>query len=163
MTMQEFIIEVLKWLGGGGVALLGLWLTKKKDKNQDKYNIINELQEENKRKDDRLDIQDGKIQYLVDQMDEMRKEMFAIQSDKHKSEVKNVELKSKNESLARENQEMTDRLYKMEMQKDKLITQLEEELKNVRNELNQRIDRLIKENEELRKIVLGINNEKNND
>jgi len=161
--MQEFIIEVLKWLGGGGVALLGLWLTKKKDKNQDKYNIINELQEENKRKDDRLDKQDEKIQYLVDQMDEMRKEMFAIQSDKHKSEVKNVELKSKNESLARENQEMTDRLYKMEMQKDKLITQLEEELKNVRNELNQRIDRLIKENEELRKVVLGINNKKNND
>lgn len=163
MTMQEFIIEVLKWLGGGGVALLGLWLTKKKDKNQDKYNIINELQEENKRKDDRLDKQDEKIQYLVDQMDEMRKEMFAIQSDKHKSEVKNVELKSKNESLARENQEMTDRLYKMEMQKDKLIIQLEEELKNVRNELNQRIDRLIKENEELRKVVLGINNKKNND
>lgn len=163
MTMQEFIIEVLKWLGGGGVALLGLWLTKKKDKNQDKYNIINELQEENKRKDDRLDKQDEKIQYLVDQMDEMRKEMFAIQSDKHKSEVKNVELKSKNESLARENQEMTDRLYKMEAQKDKLITQLEEELKNVRNELNQRIDRLIQENEELRKVVLGINNKKNND
>lgn len=163
MTIQEFLLEILKWLGGGGVALLGLWLTKKKDKNQDKYNIINELQEENKRKDDRLDKQDEKIQYLVDQMDEMRKEMFAIQSDKHKSEVKNVELKSKNESLARENQEMTDRLYKMEAQKDKLITQLEEELKNVRNELNQRIDRLIQENEELRKVVLGINNKKNND
>lgn len=156
MTIQEFLLEILKWLGGGGVALLGLWLTKKKDKNQDKYNIINELQEENKRKDDRLDKQDEKIQYLVDQMDEMRKEMFAIQSDKHKSEVKNVELKSKNESLARENQEMTDRLYKMEAQKDKLITQLEEELKNVRNELNQRIDRLIQENEELRKVVLGL-------
>lgn len=160
MTIQEFSLELLKWLGGGGVALLGLFLTKKqdkhKDKKQDEYNIINELQEENKRKDERLDKQDEKIQYLVDQMEEMRKEMFAIQSDKHRSEIKNIELKSENDRLVVENEKMSRRLFDITTEKNALIENLQIELNQTRKELNSRIDRLIKENEDLRRQVMDI-------
>ena len=82
-TLIDIIREIGGWLGGGGVALLGVWLTSKRGKSEDKFSIINELQEENKRKDERLDNQDEKIDNLMKQMDEMRREMFQIQTDKH--------------------------------------------------------------------------------
>ena len=157
MTFEEIFLEVLKWLGGGGVALLGLYLTKKKDTSQNKFNIINELQEENKRKDDRLDKQDEKIQFLVDQMDEMRRNMFELQTDKHRSEVKNVELQSKNDRLMREKEEIASKLTFVEEEKNQLKEQLENELGKVKRELNERIDRLITENEELRKQIFNLN------
>lgn len=157
MTFEEIFLEVLKWLGGGGVALLGLYLTKKKDTSQNKFNIINELQEENKRKDDRLDKQDEKIQFLVDQMDEMRRNMFELQTDKHRSEVKNVELQSKNDRLIREKEEIANKLTFVEEEKNQLKEQLENELGKVKRELNERIDRLITENEELRKQIFNLN------
>ena len=159
MTIQELFIEVLKWTGGGGVALLGLFLTKKKDKKQDDYNIINELQEENKRKDERLDKQDEKIQYLIDQMDEMRLSMFAMQSEKHRSEIKNVELKSENDKLIIENEDMVKRLYEVEKIKNELIEKLQSELDIVEKDLSERIDRLIHENEELRRQIHNIRKE----
>ena len=157
MTFEEIFLEVLKWLGGGGVALLGLYLTKKKDTSQNKFNIINELQEENKRKDDRLDKQDEKIQFLVDQMDEMRRSMFELQTDKHRSEVKNVELQSKNDRLVREKEEIANKLIFVEEEKNQLKEQLENELGKVKRELNERIDKLITENEELRKQIFNLN------
>ena len=157
MTFEEIFLEVLKWLGGGGVALLGLYLTKKKDTSQNKFNIINELQEENKRKDDRLDKQDEKIQFLVDQMDEMRRNMFELQTDKHRSEVKNVELQSKNDRLVREKEEIANKLIFVEEEKNQLKEQLENELGKVKRELNERIDKLITENEELRKQIFNLN------
>lgn len=150
MKLEDAITELLKWLGGGGIAFLGLYFTRKKDKSEKQFSIIDDLQEENKRKDLRLDKQDEKIQYLIDQMDEMRKEMFIIQTDKHKSEVKNIELTSKNELLEKENKSIADKLKTVEEEKDNLKRQLGEELENIKRELNDKIAKLINENKELR-------------
>lgn len=153
LNLEGIFVELLKWMGGGGIALLGLLFTRKRDKSDKQFSIINDLQEENKRKDERLDRQDEKIQYLVDQMDEMRKEMFEIQTDKHKSEVKNIELKSKNDRLEREKSDAEARLEISEKEKERLRVQLEDELTKVKRELNEKINKLINENEKLREQI----------
>lgn len=150
---EEIIMEVLKWLGGGGVALIGVFLTSRKNKSDTEFSIINELQEENIRKEDRLDKQDEKINELMTQMDEMRASMFEIQTDKHRSEVKNIELQSKNERLESKNIEMANKIEDMTQEKKKIRLGLEKELNDIRNELNKKIDILIKENEYLKSEI----------
>lgn len=156
MTFEEMFLELLKWIGGGGVALLGLWLTKRQHSSDNKFSIVHELQEENKRKDSRLDKQDEKIQFLTDQMDDMRVEMFKIQSDKHRSEVKNVELQSTNDRLERENSELAQEIQVVQLERNELAIQLDTEVEKIRDELNERMDRLIKENEDLRIQVIKL-------
>lgn len=163
MTNEELVIELLKWMGGGGVALVGVFLTSKKNKTDRHVGIINDLQEENKRKDDRLDTQDEKIQILMDQMDEMRKNMFEIQTDKHRSELKNIELQSKNERLEEQKEGMAEKIDVITKEKDAIKEQLENKLLEIEEELNGRIDLLIKENKELRERIEQIIKTNNND
>lgn len=162
MTTDELFLELLKWMGGGGVALIGVFLTSKKDKTEKNVGIIGDLQKENIRKDDRLDKQDEKIQGLIEQMDSMRRDMFEIQTDKHRSEVKNIELQSKNERLIEQKKNMKIEIERINAEKDAIKEQLENKLAEIQEELNKRIDLLIKENSELREkieIIAKKNNE----
>lgn len=161
MTNEELVIELLKWMGGGGVALVGVFLTSKKNKTDRHVGIINDLQEENKRKDDRLDTQDEKIQILMDQMDEMRRDMFEIQTDKHRSELKNIELQSKNERLEEQKEDMSEKIKLITKEKNEIKERLEARLIEIETELNTRIDLLIEENKELRERIEKIINENN--
>lgn len=161
MNFEKILLDLFKWLGGGGVAFFGLWLTKQKNSSENKFNIIHDLQDENKRKDERLDKQDEKIQFLTEQMDDMRIEMFAIQSDKHKSEVRNVELESEKNRLVRENSELVIQIQVIEQEKSDLINQLDTEIDKVREEFNKRMDRLIRENEELRTQIAKLSKNNN--
>lgn len=161
VTTKEVFLEVLKWLGGGGVALFGVFLTSKKNRTNRHVGIINDLQEENRRKDERLDIQDEKIQTLVVQMDEMRKCMFELQTSEHKTELKSIELKSKNERLEEEKRIMSERVELLTRERDEIKKQLEDKILEIETELNKRIDILIKENKELRRRIEDIIN--NND
>lgn len=163
MTTEELFTEFLKWIGGGGVALIGVLLTGKKHRTDKNVGIIDDLQQENIRKDDRLDKQDEKIQVLMEQMDQMRKDMFEIQTDKHRSEVKNIELQSKNERLEDQKIDMVEKIQRVTEEKDAIKEQLENKLIEIEKELSNRIDLLISENKELRERIEKIIKENNND
>lgn len=155
MTTEELFLEVLKWIGGGGVALLGVYLTGKRDTTNKNMGIINDLQKENIRKDERLDKQDEKIQMLIDQVDEMRAEMFSIQTEKHKSEVKNIELQSKNARLEKQRDSVLIQIDSVKKEKAEIRKELENKMSEMEIDLNRRIDKLVARNNELRNKISG--------
>lgn len=158
---KELFLGILQWLGGGGVALAGVFLTSKKNKTNRHVGIINDLQEENRRKDERLDIQEEKTQKLIEQMDELRENMFKIQTDKHRSELKNIELQSKNENLEKQKKCMAKEIEAISKEKDEIKERFEERLLELEADFNKKIDNLIEENKKLRrKFELAV--DKNN-
>lgn len=160
MTNEEIFFELLKWLGGGGVALIGVFLTGRRDFAGRKSSLMDDLQKENEKYYSRMDKQDEKIKELTIQMDEMRKEMFQMQTDKHKSEVKSIELQSKNENLKIQKLAMIEEIECLAKEKNASEKEMRMEIEALRKKLTEEIDKLKEENLRLRNQIKELMKEK---
>ena len=158
MTNEEIFFELLKWLGGGGVALIGVFLTGKRDFAGRKSSLMDDLQKENEKYYSRMDKQDEKIIELTIQMDEMRKEMFQMQTDKHKSEVKSIELQSKNENLKIQKIAIREEMEYLAKEKNANEKEMKREIEALREKLTKEVEGLKRENIRLKNQIKELMN-----
>lgn len=129
---------------------MGVFLTGKRDFAGRKSSLMDDLQKENEKYYMRMDKQDEKIRELTIQMDTMRKEMFQMQTDKHKSEVKSIELQSKNENLEIEKIAMIEEIDCIIKEKDAREKEMMAEIALLEERLTSEIDLLKEENVRLK-------------
>lgn len=128
MTMIEQLLTLAGTLVGGG--LLGHVVANSKHKNDDKQEIINQLQEDRKYYSEELEKRDVKINELYDRFRNLEQELIRTTREKVQAEWERDRELAKNEILTRE--------------KDALIVE-NERLKTRVDDLEERVEELEKE------------------
>ena len=128
MAMIEQVLTLVGTLVGGG--LLGNLVANSKHKNDDKQEIINQLQEDRKYYSEELEKRDVKINALYDRFRELEQNLINVTREKVQAEWERDREQAKNEVLTRE--------------KDALIVE-NKQLKNRVDDLENRVEELEKE------------------
>ena len=128
MTMIEQLLTLVGTLVGGG--LLGHVVANSKHKNDDKQEIINQLQEDRKYYSEELEKRDVKINELYDRFRILEQDLIQVTREKVQAEWERDRELVKNEILIRE--------------KDALIVE-NEQLKGRVDDLEARVEELEKE------------------
>ena len=126
--MIEQVLTLAGTLVGGG--LLGNLVANSKHKNDDKQEIINQLQEDRKYYSEELEKRDVKINALYDRFRELEQNLINVTREKVQAEWERDREQAKNEVLTRE--------------KDALIVE-NKQLKNRVDDLENRVEELEKE------------------
>ena len=127
-AMIEQLLTLVGTLVGGG--LLGNLVANSKHKNDDKQEIINQLQEDRKYYSEELEKRDVKINALYDRFRELEQNLINVTREKVQAEWERDQQQAKNEILIRE--------------KDALIVE-NKQLKNRVDDLENRVEELEKE------------------
>lgn len=135
MTMIEQLLTLVGTLVGGG--LLGHVVANGKHKNDDKQEIINQLQEDRKYYSEELEKRDVKINELYDRFRDLEQNLINVTREKVQAEWERDREQAKNEVLTRE--------------KDALIVE-NEQLKIRVDDLETRVEELEKEEEDIDEV-----------
>ena len=108
---------VLTLLGG---TFLGNWVSGKKNANDDKQELINQLQEERTWTSEQLKERDKKIDDLWEKFRQLEKDNSAILHEKRELELDLRKEKLEKEQALQENERLKDRINKLEERVEEL-------------------------------------------
>lgn len=112
------LVSLLAVLLGGGLA--GHWIAGKKNTNDDKQEIINQLQEERLYFSEQLKIRDVKIDELYDKFRELEKNNNLIHQEKAQVQWELDKKIAENEVLKQEKEQLQNRISHLEQRVDDL-------------------------------------------
>ena len=133
MTMIEQILTLVATLVGGG--LLGNLVANSKHKNDDKQEIINQLQEDRKYYSEELEKRDVKINELYDRFRELEQNLIQVTREKVQAEWERDRELAKNELLIQEKNALIAENKKLKDRVDDLEQRVEELEKEDMNEI----------------------------
>lgn len=118
------MITLVGTLVGGG--LLGHVVANNKHRNDDKQEIINQLQEDRKYYSDELEKRDVKINELYDRFRELEQSLIQVTREKVQAEWERDREQAKNEVLIREKDALIVENKRLKIRVDDLETRVEE-------------------------------------
>ena len=124
MAMIEQVLTLVGTLVGGG--LLGNLVANSKHKNDDKQEIINQLQEDRKYYSEELEKRDVKINALYDRFRELEQNLINVTREKVQAEWERDREQAKNEVLTREKDALIVENKQLKIRVDDLETRVEE-------------------------------------
>ena len=122
--MIEQLLTLAGTLVGGG--LLGHVVANSKHKNDDKQEIINQLQEDRKYYSEELEKRDVKINALYDRFRELEQNLINVTREKVQAEWERDRELAKNEALTREKDALIVENEQLKIRVDDLETRVEE-------------------------------------
>ena len=122
--MIEQLLTLVGTLVGGG--LLGNLVANSKHKNDDKQEIINQLQEDRKYYSEELEKRDVKINALYDRFRELEQSLIQVTREKVQAEWERDREQAKNEVLTRENDALIVENKQLKVRVDDLENRVEE-------------------------------------
>ena len=124
MAMIEQVLTLVGTLVGGG--LLGNLVANSKHKNDDKQEIINQLQEDRKYYSEELEKRDVKINALYDRFRELEQNLINVTREKVQAEWERDQQQAKNEVLIREKDALIVENKQLKIRVDDLENRVEE-------------------------------------
>ena len=123
-AMIEQLLTLVGTLVGGG--LLGNLVANSKHKNDDKQEIINQLQEDRKYYSEELEKRDVKINALYDRFRELEQNLINVTREKVQAEWERDQQQAKNEVLIREKDALIVENKQLKIRVDDLENRVEE-------------------------------------
>ncbi len=124
MAMIEQLLTLVGTLVGGG--LLGNLVANSKHKNDDKQEIINQLQEDRKYYSEELEKRDVKINELYDRFRNLEQDLIRVTREKVQAEWERDQEQAKNELLTREKDALIVENERLRIRVDDLEDRVEE-------------------------------------